>query len=146
MVIETLWSYVWQSQIFLKDFFCLKNLANGPKIGQKQGLLRLKEKFGHYFHWIYSKIKIYIIRCLPAQVQYFGSIFFQRYRPKCSQATILQDFQINYFPRTNATASFFACWFKFTKIKSCLKSFWFDMPTWCLDSIVVCIPRMNKCN
>ena len=50
-------------------------------------------------------------------------ILFLRYRPKCFQSVRLQDFYIISPEQTDDTASFLACWYKFTKIKNWLKSF-----------------------
>ena len=35
---------------FFERLFLPQKFGKWAKIGQKQGLLRLKEKFGHYFH------------------------------------------------------------------------------------------------
>ena len=58
------------------------------------------------FHWICSIMKIFIICWVPAQILYLGKIWFLRYKPKCPQPIRLQDFQINFFSRTNQWNSF----------------------------------------
>ena len=94
-----------------------KMVKNRPKIG----FLHLKNNLVINFHWICSMMKIYIIFCVPGQIPYLGKIFFLRYRTKCSKCTI---FKSTISPeQIDETASFFAYWYKFTKIKNWLKSF-----------------------
>ena len=51
--------------VFGKPIF-FRKLGNRPKIG----FYGFKEKFGHYFHWIFFMMKIYIICFVPAQILY----------------------------------------------------------------------------
>ena len=70
-------------------------------MGQKRGFLNLFKNLVIIFYIICSIIKIYIIYCVPVQITYLGKYFFVRYRPKCFQPIILQDFLINNISRTN---------------------------------------------
>ena len=80
---------VWQSQIFWKKNYP-KNWENGSKIVFFKNLL---ENLVINFFWIWSLMKVYIICCIPAQIRYLGkTIYFLKYRPKCSWPIRLQDF------------------------------------------------------
>ena len=94
-------------------------------------------------HWICSIMKIHIICCVPAQILSLGKIFFLSYRSECSQPIRLQCFKSPISPeQSDETATFFACWYKFTKlIENMLvghgqKQIW---PIWSLDSEFECM-------
>ena len=97
----------------LEKIFFPENWGNGSKIG----FFGFKEKFRHKFslNLFYNKNLCFWV---PAQIPYLGKTLFLRYRPNCSQPIRLQDFQINYFSRTNRWNSLiFACRYKFKKIR-----------------------------
>ena len=57
-----------------------------------------------------------------------GKFLFLRYRPKCFQPITLQCFYSTVSPeQIKKIAWFFACWHKFTLIKSWSNVFWVDM-------------------
>ena len=65
---------------------------------------------------------------VPKQIPYLGNFFFLHIRPKCSQTIRLQDFQINYFSRTNWWDSLFFCMLiKIPKNEKLVESFWLGM-------------------
>ena len=78
-----------------------------PKIGKvdqkwaKNGFFNLLKNLVLNFHRIWSIMKIYIIYCVPAQIQHLGKFLFLRYGPKCSQLIRLQGFLINHISRIN---------------------------------------------
>ena len=96
MVLETHMKLCVTELDFLEKFFWPKCWENGPKMGQKQGFLKLLKDLVIKFYWICSIMKTYIIRCVPAQVPYLGKILFLRYGPKYSQSIRLKDFLINH--------------------------------------------------
>ena len=102
---------------FLGKKFYPKNCENGPKIDQKQGFLNLLKNLVINLYWICSIMKIYIICCFPAQISYLGEFLFLKYRPACSQ-TIIAGFFNQPYLQISVIAWFFACWYKFTSIKS----------------------------
>ena len=61
-------------------FFLLQKFG---EMGQN-GFLNSKKNLVVSFHWICSIIKIYIICCVAAQIQYLRKILFLRYRQKCA--------------------------------------------------------------
>ena len=106
--------------VFPVKFFFPKNWENGPKKGQKQGFFNWLENLAINFYWIWSVIKIYIMCCVPALIEYLRKFLFLRYGPKCSQPSRLQDFLINHISRINQwNAWFFTC---FLKILECVWS------------------------
>ena len=78
---------------------------------------------------------MFIICCVPAQIQYLEKILFLRFRPKCSQPVKLHEFRLTISPqqieRIWSLDSkvyciwrinwFLACWYKFMQIKRKLK-------------------------
>ena len=70
-------------------------------MGPKQGFLNLLKNSIINFYWICSIMKIYLIYCVPVQMQNLGKFLFLRYVPKCSQPMRLQGFLINHIFRTN---------------------------------------------
>ena len=89
--------------------FCHQNWENRLKMGQKQGFLYLLKSLVINFYWICSKMKIYIICCVPSEIPYLGNFFFLKYGPKCSQPFILQDFLTNHISRTDQWKSLIFC-------------------------------------
>ena len=57
---------------FSGNFFCPRNWEKDQKIGQKQGFLNLLKNLVINFYLICSKMKNYIICCVPAQIPYLG--------------------------------------------------------------------------
>ena len=92
-----------------KIFFTPQNCKNGPKMGQRRGILNILKNFVINFHWICSVTKIYIICYVPAQIPYLGKICFLRYAPKYSPSIRLQDFLINRISRKNQWNSLIFC-------------------------------------
>ena len=79
---------VCDSCIFWKNFFCPKNLGNGPKIG----FFEFKEKFGHKFSLnLFYRGNLQYLLC-SAQILYLRKILFLRHRPKYSQPIRLPNF------------------------------------------------------
>ena len=54
-------------------------------------------------------MKIYIICCFPAQIQYFGKFLFQTYGPECCHPIRLQDYLMNHISRMNELNSLIFC-------------------------------------
>ena len=95
------WNSVWCSRLMCcvllcvtepdltkKNFSCLKNGANGPKIG----FLGFIGNLLITFSWIWSIKKVHTISCVLALILYSEKILFLRYEPKCSWPIRLQDF------------------------------------------------------
>ena len=113
---------------FLGKAFLPQKLGNGPKIGQKLGFLNLKKSLVINFPWICSIMKIYIICCVPVQTFYWEkccSWDIGQNALSCSDCRISKS---SISPeQIDETASYCACWYKFRKIKSWLKIFWWGM-------------------
>ena len=153
MVLETLMKLcMTEPESSKKNCFCSKNNGNGPKIDQKQGVFfNLKKNLVINFHWICSIMKIYIISCVPAQILYcekscswdIGQNIFSQSDCRIYKSTISPE-------QIGETASFFACRYKFTKLKVDQKIFWLTMVKngfgqsglWTLE--FDCIWRMNR--
>ena len=97
----------------MRKYFLPQNWRNGTKIG----FFEFIEKFSQYFFWIWPIAKINISCCIIAQ------IWFLIYGPKCSLSLSVY--------RTQKSAItgwwFFACWYRFMKIKSWLKNIGVDV-------------------
>ena len=96
------------------------------KIGKiwvkKLGFLKLIERFGHQFFWVYFVIKHYIIRCGPEQIHiceksrlwYMGQNVLSQYDYKNFNSAIS-------LKQNDVIAWFFAFWYIFMKIERWLK-------------------------
>ena len=118
MELETLMELCVTARFFGKTFFA-------PKVWEmdQKRFFGFKENFVIKFYWIFSIMKIFIVCCVPAQFIYLGKNLFVRYRPKCCQSDC-EIFKSTISPeQMNKTVSFFARWYKFTKVESCSKSF-----------------------
>ena len=121
MVLETFMKFY---VIFWENAFCLQNWGNGPKIGLKYIFLNLKKNLVINFYWNCSIVKIHIICCFPVQVLYLRKSFFLRCQNALSQSDSRIFKSITCPEQINETSSLYACWYKFTEIKSWLKPFW----------------------
>ena len=83
---KPLLSCAWQPN-FLEKLFLLQKLGKWAKIR----FFNLKKKLVINFHWICSRIKMFIF-CVLAQILYLGKILFLIFRPKCSQPIRLHGF------------------------------------------------------
>ena len=101
---------------FLEMFFHPQNWENIPKIGEKLFFFKLLKNLVVNIYWICSIMKIYIICCDPAKIQYLGKFLFLIYGLKNPQPIRLQDFLLNHISRTNQWNSLFGfvCWYQFT--------------------------------
>ena len=90
--------------------------------------LNLKKNLVINFQWICSIMKVFIICCVPQEMLYLGKMLFLGYRPNALSQSDCRIFKSTVSPEQIVeTASFLACWYKFTKIKSWLKFFWLGM-------------------
>ena len=113
-----MWSCGWQSQISQKKYFYSQNLENGPKIGQKQGVLNLLKNVIITFYWICSIICSDIVLCV---IKFILCAVFQQkthiWKNFCSwdmsQSVLSQSdcwiFWINHISRTNKWNSLIFC-------------------------------------
>ena len=127
-VAENLWSCAWQSQSFLKKLFLLQKFWEMGRKYARNRVLNLKKNMIINFHWICSIMTVYILCCVPAQIVFWEKSCSWDIDPNpCSQADC-RIFKSSVSPKQiDEAASFFACWYKCTKIKNWLKFFWLDM-------------------
>ena len=124
MVLETFTSLCMTKPNFQEKLFLPQKLEKCAKIVQRYGFLNLKKNLVISFHWICSIMKIYTICSVPAQNVYLGKFMFVRYGQNTLSQSYCRIFISFISPdQINETASFFACWYKFTKIKSWLNIF-----------------------
>ena len=125
MVLETI-IMLWVTELdFLDKLFCPENWGNEPKIG----FFEFKEKFGILFslNLFYNENLSYLL--CSSTILYLGKILFLRYKGQngLSQSDS-RIFKSTIFPKQiNETVLFFACWYKFTKVKSWSKLFCLGM-------------------
>ena len=107
------------AQFFGRNFFCPQNWGNWPKIS----FLNFKKKLVINFHWIFYK-RIFYLLCSKTYF-FFGKAFFLRIDQKDLSESDYRIFKSSVSPeQIDEAASFLVCWYKFTKIKSWLKTFW----------------------
>ena len=103
-----------------KSFFSPKNWENGPKLGLKQRFLSLLKSLVISFR-ICSIMKIYIPMFLHKSHIWENFSSWDMGQNVLNQ---ISGFLINHvFTKISEIAWFFACWYKFTEIKSWLKNF-----------------------
>ena len=80
------------------------------------------------FYWICSTMTVYIICCVPAQIVFWEKSFSWDIGPNAHSQADYRIFKSSVSPKQiDEAASFLACWYKCTKIKSWLKFFYLDM-------------------
>ena len=90
---------VYDSHIFWKSCFVLKNAENRPN----PGFFECIEKFRVFFSVLYFFISLvyneslyYCNSCMLEQISYLRKFWFLRFGPKCSWPIRLQDFSIDH--------------------------------------------------
>ena len=111
--------------------FCLKNLGKWAK--RKRGFfLIFKKNSTINFPWICSIMKIYVICCVLVK----SSVWENIYSSDIGQS-VLSHSDCGIFKSSissgqiDVTVSYFAFWYKFTKIKGWLKGFWSTIKNEC---------------
>ena len=90
--------------------------AKTGKMGQKLGFFNLKRNLVINFHWIYSIMEICSV---PTEILFWEESCFwdMGQNAHCQWDSRIFKSVIS-LEQIDETASFFACWYKFTKIKS----------------------------
>ena len=97
-------------------------------MGQKQGFLNLLKNSVINSYWFCSIIKIRIICCVRSQIQYLGKSCLWDLHHSTVIPSDCRIFKSSIASeQINETASFFACWDKFTKLKDVENFFWLGM-------------------
>ena len=114
---------------FLGKLFCPQKLGtwakNRPPIGFFESL---KRNLVINFPWFCSIIKIYIICCVPVQIFCWEKCCYWGIGQNALSHSDCGIFKWSVSPeQINEAASFCACSYKLTKIKSWWKSFWWGM-------------------
>ena len=96
-------------------FWRKKTTAKTGKMGQKSGFFNLKRNLVINFHWIYSVMEICSV---PTEILFWEKSYFwyMGQNAHCQWERIFKS--VISLEQIDETASFFACWYKFTKIKS----------------------------
>ena len=139
----------WQSQIFLKKYFCPKNGENGQKIK----FLKFIGKYSLFFlDLVYNESLYYLLYSCTNPI--FGKSLVPKICAKmllANQITGLLN-QLISLEQNDAKAWFFACWYRFMEIKSWLKNIGVGMvkkwvwPLCSQDSKIGCISRRSEWN